>query len=45
MRSVTAITTGLEYCQSMTTAKVKDDAKQTPFRPITDHSKLNYLNL
>jgi hypothetical protein len=45
MRSVTAITTGFEYCQSMTTAKVKHDAKQRPFRAITDHSKFNQLNL
>jgi len=29
----------------MTTAKAEHDAKHTPFRAITDHSKLNYLNL
>jgi hypothetical protein len=45
MPSVKATATGLEYCQSMTTAKVKHDAKQRPFRAITDHSKFNQLNL
>jgi len=39
MRSVTDITTGFEYRQSMTTAKVRHDAKQTPFRPIKDQLK------
>ena len=39
MPSVKATATGLEYCQSMTTAKAEHDAKQTPFRPITDQLK------
>ncbi len=40
MPSVKATATGLEYRQSMTTAKVRNDAKQTPFRPITDQLKI-----
>ena len=39
MRRVKATAAGLEYCQSMTTAKAEHDAKQTPFRPITDQLK------